>query len=751
MNPESDDLYDCLDIDPLVDQSDLEKRITRFIHEHGAEHPEKKSDIEKAFGDDESRREYNDANGYPTDWEDIGEVVTLQVEGPGVVEKGEGVTIAVTDGEGEPEPDASISIGGADAGTTGPDGHCSFALDDIGTWTITASKPTSGDIRYRDGEHDIEVTSERRELSATVDPSTIAVGGSVTVTVTDSEGTVEDAVVKSPTGSQRTDSSGTCSTTLNTADEYEVAVEKEDKEEVTYVSTSVEITVEPEHVVLDITPDTTEAAVDDSLDVTVTDEVGDGVESVTVSASGRSDTTDGDGRASVELTEAGTVTVAASKADEADRTFTDDDATVGVDRRERDLSVAAADSVEVGADLSVTVTDDTGDTVGKSTVEVPELGLSETTDGTGTCRFTFSTPGTVSLVATKGTTSMTEYVEGTGEVTVERASRQLQVSPADTTVEAGTSVEFQVTDDAGNGVSDATVEAPSETYHTDDGGTCTVVFGTVGTVDVPVERSDTDAVAYTGTEASVTVERRHISLSGVTGSETVESGAGVRVVVRDDSGGRVADAEVRCRGEQATTNDRGRCTVHPSTEGTAEVRIDKEDEAAITYGGDTATVEVVLGERTLEMTAPDTATSGGSVAVGISDGTGPVEGAVVTSPTDEVATDSSGTATVPLPSTSVANLSVRKPAADGIKYRSDTARVELEPDPGSGPGTGLDPEEAEGGLGTAGLALGVVGMLALPLGIGLFVFLPETNTELVLGGVLAVVLVALFGLSVSDA
>lgn len=750
MNPEADDLYECLDVEPVTNHSELIDKITWFKVDYGEEYPAKLSEIERKLKDPESRREYNNNNDYPTNWEDVGEIVTLQVEGPEIVEKGEGVTIRVTDEEGSPESDAAVSIGGADAGTTGPNGYCSFALEDIGTWTITASKPTSGEVRYEDGEHDIEITSERRELSATADPSTIRVGESVTVTATDAEGRVKDAVVKFPTGSQRTDSSGNCTTTLNSADEYEVAVQKEDDDEVTYVATSVTITVEPKHVVLNIAPDTTEATVGDSLGVTVTDEAGDFIEDVTVSASGRSATTNGDGRASVELTEVGTVTVEASKADESNRTYTDAETTVSVDHRERNLSVETEGSVEVGDDLSVTVTDDTGDTVGNCTVEVPERGLSETTDGTGTCHLTFSEPGDVILVATKGTTSTTEYTKDTAEVTVKQASRRLQVSPVDTTVEVETPVEFQVTDDAGNGVSDATVEAPSGTYRTDDEGTCTVVFETVGDFDIPIERSDTDTVTYTGTEASVTVERRHISLSVVPESETVEPGAGVWVVVRDDRGERVPDAEVRCSGERKTTNDRGRCSVHPSTEGSTEIRVDKEDEAAVIYDEDTATVEVVLEERTLEITAPDTAVAGGSVTVEVSDGTGPVAGAVVTSPLDEDATDGSGTATVSLPSTSVANLSVRKPAADGIKYRSDTARIELKPAPDPAPG--LDPDdddsgESTDGLGTVELALSVLGILALPIGIGVFVLFPGSNMVILVGVVLLVNLAILFGLT----
>ncbi len=161
MNPDADDLYDCLGAHPQEPHGDLKKKVSRFVALHGTDYPEKNIEIKRKLKDLDSRKEYNNKNGYPTVF---GNVVPLWISGPDVVEVGEPVTIVVEDDKGDPVDGASITAGGADLGETSREGKCSFEFHAPGMTTLEASK-TGSDETYTDATSKIEIVEERCESS----------------------------------------------------------------------------------------------------------------------------------------------------------------------------------------------------------------------------------------------------------------------------------------------------------------------------------------------------------------------------------------------------------------------------------------------------------------------------------------------------------------------------------------------------------------------------------------------------------
>ncbi|MFV9629942.1 MAG: S-layer protein domain-containing protein [Methanosarcinales archaeon] len=133
-------------------------------------------------------------SGYNSDSSEI-EVIfqptALDITFPSVIDKNELLTILVTS-EGSPLSGASVMFGSIDLGTTPSSGNISHTPDEIGTFTISASK--SG---YQDASKDIDISDPSAKLVFTnlkIDPEEIDPGQTVTISVeTSNFGTLREA------------------------------------------------------------------------------------------------------------------------------------------------------------------------------------------------------------------------------------------------------------------------------------------------------------------------------------------------------------------------------------------------------------------------------------------------------------------------------------------------------------------------------------------------------------------------------
>ena len=118
MNPDADDLYECLDAHPQEPHGTLQRKISRFVALHGTDYPAKKATIEQELKDLDSRKEYNRNHGYPTTF---GDIVPLSIAGTH--------TVTVRGADGEPVSDATVVVDGTVLGTTGSDGEVAFEVE----------------------------------------------------------------------------------------------------------------------------------------------------------------------------------------------------------------------------------------------------------------------------------------------------------------------------------------------------------------------------------------------------------------------------------------------------------------------------------------------------------------------------------------------------------------------------------------------------------------------------------------------
>ncbi len=133
-------------------------------------------------------------SGYESDSDDI-EVLyqpkVLMVSAPLVVDRGESIVISVTS-EGAGISGASVKFGNKDLGTTPASGNITYTPDEVGTFTISASK--SG---YQDATKDIDITDPGAKLvfsNLTIKPKIVEPGENVNITVQASNfGTLREA------------------------------------------------------------------------------------------------------------------------------------------------------------------------------------------------------------------------------------------------------------------------------------------------------------------------------------------------------------------------------------------------------------------------------------------------------------------------------------------------------------------------------------------------------------------------------
>ena len=699
MNPNADDLYECLGAHPQEPHGDLKKKVSRFVALHGTDYPAKKTTIEQELKDLDSRKEYNRNHGYPTTF---GDIVPLSIAGPDVVEVGETVTAVVEDDGGQPVPGASVTAGSADLGETNGDGKCSFEFHGPGTTTITAAKEVSGDEEYADATTEIEIVKERRELAVETDAAEVVVGETVTVTVTADGETVSGATVATDGGTETTDGSGTCRLEFSSPSEKSVEATKDDDGEATYLDDATTVRVKKREVSLDLSADSRSVEVGETVSFSVTDGDGGRVGDVSLAYDGETVTTDDRGRADVTFEEAGTVVVEASKRDDGTARYESDRVEIRVGRRRRSLSVdASPDPVELGNTVTVRVT---ADGSGVSGASVTAAGRTKTTDGSGECAFEFSSTGEVGIRATKDDTPIAEYEEGTTTVTVTKATRGLAITTDKDTIQVREPLSVRVSDGTG-GVSGAEVRAPSTRERTSDRGTCTLRLKTMGEVELTATRSDTADVAYESATTTVTVDPKRVDLEVTADPDEVEVGEDVEATVTAD-GDPVPDVEVRTDETVERTDDEGGCKFTPSSIRPVEITVDRDDTEQVRYLPDRTTVDVVPVTKELHVDVADDAEAGETVQVTVYDEDGGrVEGATVESPVDRTRTDDHGRGSVELPSAgrSPINVGAEKATEDGIHYGTTRSSIEVDR---------LEPPDGESGASTT-VVLAVIAVILL--------------------------------------
>jgi plastocyanin len=166
-------------------------------------------------------------------------------------------------------------------------------------------------------------------------------------------------------------------------------------------------------------------------------------------------------------------------------------------------------------------------------------------------------------------------------------------SDASTTTETETVPDTSESAEAGetspSGTDDSTIEAERTEPHPGDGTEPTDDRGDDTTGDDPaVESVDADPDNLDVEESSKSDDTGRTALALIPSEKTIEANKPLNIEVRDETGGRVADATIEYPGGTTSTDDRGTCTVRLADPGDIDLRVSKEGG----YGTDTVTITV---------------------------------------------------------------------------------------------------------------------------------------------------------------
>jgi hypothetical protein len=350
---------------------------------------------------------------------------------------------------------------------------------------------------------------------------------------------------------------------------------------------------EPDVVRLNAAVEPASATVFDPVTVRVSDDAGDPVPDVDVSAPRiDSETTNGRGEATVEFDAAGTYAVTVDRSD-GDRTYVSDSVAVEIDRIDVDLSVGLDDETLTTDDSTMAVvTDEDGDRVEAATVETSRGDRYEAP--TGRTRVSFDEPGTVDVTARKSRTDAYRYREATTTVEVEPASREpiaLSIDAATRSPTVGDPVEFTVTAD-GEQVGGATVSGAGDEGTTDRRGECRLTPAEPGEKTVTARKTDGDR-SYHAASVSIEVAPEPTDLSIVLDRTVVDPGDVVSVTAVDGDDDPMPNVMVETDAGDKYLLDDGTGRVSFSTPGDVELTATASDG----YGESTATATATVTVR----------------------------------------------------------------------------------------------------------------------------------------------------------
>jgi Ca-activated chloride channel family protein len=126
--------------------------------------------------------------------------------------------------------------------------------------------------------------------------------------------------------------------------------------------------------------------------------------------------------------------------------------------------------------------------------------------------------------------------------------------------------------------------------------------------DPAVESIDTDTDETDTDESPDSEDSDQTEIALIPSEETITAGRPLDLEVRDETGGRVADATITHPDGTTSTDDRGTCTVRLTVTGDIELQASKDG----SYGTDTATVTVREGLETEDSADIETSSDTGS-------------------------------------------------------------------------------------------------------------------------------------------
>ncbi len=368
----------------------------------------------------------------------------------------------------------------------------------------------------------------------------------------------------------------------------------------------------PREVDLSVSANRSTLSANGSVAVTVTDAGGDPVANATVSGGDARARTDADGRATLRLREAGTVTISADKAGDNETTYREAAVRVTVERVPVGLELSTnVSTARVGDPVAVElVRADTGApvdgrlTVGNRTVSV--------TDGRATVRF--DAAGEVALRANRSATTTERFRAATATVTVERRRAALEVWVADETllVDEATLVRVRRSD-TGEGVA-AAVDVAGRTVETSDSGYAVLSGLSAGEYELRASAAPTPRVAFEEGTARLTVERETVPLAVTTNVTGPAGGEPVSVLVTRTDTGAPVNGTVTVDGRTYRTGDDGRVVLSFDRPGNRTLGVSKARTRAERFQDARTTVDVRAPWFEVDGDLTTTARVGGSYA-----------------------------------------------------------------------------------------------------------------------------------------
>lgn len=343
----------------------------------------------------------------------------------------------------------------------------------------------------------------------------------------------------------------------------------------------------------------------------------------------RDDSTAADGTVDLTFDEIGRVQVTALT------TQNYPDATTSVEVKRRPVSMAfgsAPGEVEVGDQATFVVEDGSG-----TAIESAELRIDgdpgRTTDASGAASVTFDDVGTVQVTATKGDDDTATYADATTTVTVTEETVPLHLDVDANDLEVGDTVTATVVEADGTAVEGTRVSVDGSLVgRTASDGTVEIDLPMAAPVEIAADKSadpDEDRV-YESTTTKLSPDKREAVLHvDIVDSELME-GDELELVVTDDDGQPVDEADVSAWNYSGRTDEDGAETIPLDDNGTLTIEVSKQSPHT-DYTPAKKTVEVEEFTRQLQFDeVPDTAAPSQEVKIRVTDQTGtPVEGVEV--------------------------------------------------------------------------------------------------------------------------
>ncbi|WP_311173112.1 choice-of-anchor D domain-containing protein [Halobellus ordinarius] len=476
------------------------------------------------------------------------------------------------------------------------------------TSTLVAGNLTAGTV---------EVDEQSVVTDFTLNATAVETGGTVEVNATvenRGETTDDDGVTVTfyrnnssssesfteTTGSIDAKSTTTVTQNITFSDDvtYDVSVEDLDPQTVTVSDNVVDLNIQ----LLNSTPVLTGTEL--VFNVTRADD-GSTVDA-TVDVAGQELSTGSDGLASTTISDSGTYTAVASKADQGDETYNSDSVTLTVDDP-ADITVTDAyrqvtqayvnDTVTVEADVenlgdregnrTINLTNADGEVLDNETVK--NLAGGDTTTITLSTTFDEDKTGERTLSVGEATA---------GDVQIDPQTVVTDVAVNETSVNVGDDVEINVTVENRGTTQDVDYQANVSYGGSSDSELVTVDSGPESTKTVSFVKSfdepGTKTVSSDGVTArSVTVSRNIVDLNITASPTTAATGEDVTfTVIEGESGPAVEGAEISVGSQTITTDSNGEATTNFTETGSYTAQAENESNTTTAFDTDSTSIEI---------------------------------------------------------------------------------------------------------------------------------------------------------------